>query len=124
MTQFQQRSWERCWDRAEKGTAAWLDTIHSECRRGVSARAAIGKTACGDDRSVRTFKAADSSMGVTTDRRNRVSELDLCSFETAGVWAMIADKAERPSSGAKVTRMIRPNRTEVSNPQLNMRISL
>jgi hypothetical protein len=63
-------------------------------------------------------------MGVTTDRRNRVSELDLCSFETAGVWAMIADKAERPSSGAKVTRMIRPNRTEVSNPQLNMRISL
>jgi hypothetical protein len=72
-----------------------------------------GKTACGEGRSVRTFRADDSSIGVTTDSRKRVSEFDLCSFETAGAWAMIADKAERPSSGAKVTRMIRPNRTEV-----------
>jgi hypothetical protein len=73
----------------------------------------MGKTAWGDGLSARTFKADDSSIGVATDSNRRVSELDLCSFDTAGAWAMIADKAERPSSGAKVTRMIRPNRTEV-----------
>ena len=72
-----------------------------------------GKTACGEGRSVRTFRAEDSSIGVTTDSRNRVSEFDLCSFETTCAWAMIADKAERPSSGANVTRIIRPKRTEV-----------
>ncbi len=73
----------------------------------------MGKRAWGDCLSARTFKAADSSIGVATDSNRRLSEFDLCSFETAGPWAMIADRAERPSSGAKVTRIIRPNRTEV-----------
>lgn len=95
----------------------WLDTIQSECRRGVSARAAIGKTACGEGRSAWTFEADDSAIGVTTESSRRVRELDLCSFDTAGPEAMAAiiaaDTAERPSSGASVTRMIRPNRTEV-----------
>ena len=113
----QQRSWARCCDRGEKGTTVWLDTIQSECLRGVSARAAIGKTACGEGRSARTFRADDSAIGVTTDSSRRVRELDLCSFDTAGPEAMAAiiaaDTAERPSSGANVTRMIRPNRTEV-----------
>ena len=72
-----------------------------------------GKTACGEVRSARTFKADDSAIGVTTDRRRLVRELDFCSFDTIGPAAMIADRADRPSSGANVTKMIRPNRTEV-----------
>jgi len=83
----------------------------------VSAKAITGKTACGDGLSARTFNADVSSIGVTTDNSRRVSEFDLCSFETAGPEAMAAiiaaDTAERPSSGARVTRMIRPNRTKV-----------
>ena len=76
-----------------------------------------GKTACGEGRSARTFKADDSAMGVTTDRSRFFREFDFCSFDTSldtpGPAVMIADRAERPSSGASVTRMIRPNRTEV-----------
>jgi hypothetical protein len=72
-----------------------------------------GKTACGDGLSVRTLNADDSSIGITTDSSRRVRELDLCSFDTAGPVAIAAERAERPSSGANVTRMIRPNRTEV-----------
>jgi hypothetical protein len=72
-----------------------------------------GKTAWGEGLSVRTFKADDSAIGVTTDRSRLVSELDFCSLDTIGPAVMIADRAERPSSGASVTRMIRPNRTEV-----------
>jgi hypothetical protein len=113
MMLIQQRSWERCWDRAEKGSTVWLATIQSECLRGVSARAANGKAACGEVRSARTFRADDSAIGVTTDRSRLVREFDFCSFDTTGPAVMIADRAERPSSGAKVTRMIRPNRTEV-----------
>jgi hypothetical protein len=111
---IQQRSGERCRDRREKGTTVWLDTIHSECRRGVSAKAMTGKTACGEERSARTLKADDSAIGVTTDRSSRrVREFDFCWFDRAGYVAMTAASAERPSSGAKLTRMIRPNRTEV-----------
>ncbi len=110
---IQQRSWERCCDRGEKGTTVWLDTIHSECRREVSAKAITGKTACGEERSARTLKADDSAIGVTTDRSRRVREFDFCWLERAGHVAMTAASAERPSSGAKLTRMIRPNRTEV-----------
>jgi hypothetical protein len=117
MVLIQQRSWARCCDRREKGTTVWLETIHNECRRGVSANAKTGKTACGEVRSARTFRADDSAIGVTTDRRRFVREFDFCSFETSfdtrGPAVMIADRAERPNSGANVTRMIRPNRTEV-----------
>jgi len=88
-------------------------TIQTECRSGVSDRTAIGRTACGDGRSARWLKVDDSAMGVTTDSSRRVRELDLCSFETAGPVAIAAASAERPSSGAKLTRMIRPNRKEV-----------
>ena len=55
----------------------------------------------------------DSAIGVTTDSRKRVSEFDVCSFDTAGPVDIAAASAERPSSGAKLTRIIRPNRTEV-----------
>ena len=101
MRRIQQRSWERCCDRGEKGRTVWLVTIQSECLKGVSARAAKGKTACGEGRSARTLRADDSAIGVTTDSSRRVRELDLCSFDTAGPVAMAADRAERPSSGAK-----------------------
>jgi hypothetical protein len=110
---IQQRSGERCHDRGEKGATVWLDTIHSECRKGVSAKAMTGKTACGEGRSARTLKADDSAIGVTTDSSRRVREFDLCWFERAGHVAMTAASAERPSSGAKLTKIIRPNRTEV-----------
>jgi hypothetical protein len=113
LTRIQQRSWEKCCDRGEKGTTVWLATIQTECQRGVSAKAANGKAACGEGRSTRTFKADDSAIGVTTDRSRFVREFDFCSFETIGPAVIIADRAERPSSGASVTRMIRPNRTEV-----------
>ena len=72
-----------------------------------------GKTACGEVRSARTFRADDSSIGVTTDSSRRVREFDLCSFDTAGPVAMAAANADKPSNGAKLTRIIRPNRTEV-----------
>ena len=72
-----------------------------------------GKTACGKGLSARTSKADDSAIGVTTDRSRFVREFDFCSFDTTGPAEIIADRAERPSSGASVTRMIRPNRTEV-----------
>ena len=72
-----------------------------------------GKTACGEVRSARTFRADDSAIGVTTDRSRFVRAFDFCSFDTSGPEVMIADRAERPSSGANVTRMIRPNRTKV-----------
>ena len=83
----------------------------------MTARAATGKTACGDGLSGWTFAAEDSSIGVTTDNKKRVREIDLCSFDKAGpdpkAAIIAAETAERPSSGARVTRMIRPNRTEV-----------
>jgi hypothetical protein len=110
---FQQRSCERCCDRGEKGTTVWLDTIQTECRKGVSDKAAIGRTACGDGRSAWTFKAVDSAIGVTTESSRRVREFDFCSFDTTGPVAMTAVRAERPISGAKLARMSRPNRTEV-----------
>ena len=92
----------------------WLVTIQTECRSGVSAKAMTGKTACGEGLSARTLKAAVSSIGVTTDKSSRrVSELDLCSFDTAGPVAITAVRAERPISGAKLARMSRPNRKEV-----------
>ena len=72
-----------------------------------------GKTACGEGRFVRTWRAEDSAIGVTAESRRRVSEFDLCSFDTAGLVAIAAASADRPSSGANVTRMIRPNRTKV-----------
>ena len=110
---FQQRSWEICCERGEKGTTVWFVTIHSECRKGVSAKAANGSTACGDGRSDRTLSADESSIGVTTDSSRRVSEFDFCSFDTAGPAAITAVRADRPISGAKLARMSRPNRTEV-----------
>ena len=113
MVRIQQRSWERRWDRAEKGRTVWLAIIQSECLRGVSAKAMTGKTACGEGRSARTLRVDDSAIGVTTDRKRLVRAFDFCSFETTGPAVIIADRAERPSSGASVTRMIRPNRTEV-----------
>ena len=113
MTRIQQRSWARCWERGEKDTTVWLATIQSECLKGVTARAANGKTACGEGRSARTLRADDSAIGVTTESSRRVREFDLCSFDTMGPAAIAAEMAERPSSGANVTRMIRPNRTEV-----------
>ena len=98
----------------EKGTTVWLVIIHRECPKGVIASAANGNTACGEGRSARSLSVEESAMGVTTDRSsNRVRELDLCWFDKAGPVAIAADRAERPSSGARVTRMIRPNRTEV-----------
>ena len=62
----------------------WLATIHRECCRGVSARAANGKTACGEGLSARSLKADDSAIGVTTDNSRRVREFDLCSLDTVG----------------------------------------
>lgn len=90
-----------------------LTIIQTECLKGVSAIAANGKTACGEGRSGWELSADDSAMGVTADSSRRVRELDLCSLDTAGPVAMAAEIAERPSSGAKLTRMSRPNRTEV-----------
>ena len=87
-----------------------LATIQTECLNGVSARAVKGMTAWGEGRSVRSLRVDDSTIGVTTDSSNRVKAF---SFETTGPVAMAADKAERPSSGAKLARMIRPIRTEV-----------
>jgi hypothetical protein len=113
MMRIQQRSWERRCDREEKGRTVWLDTIQSECRKGVTARAANGRTACGEGRSARTLKADDSAIGVTTDSSRRAREFDLCSFATAGLAGIAAAIADRPISGAKLARMSRPNRTEV-----------
>jgi hypothetical protein len=110
---IQQRSWERCCDRGEKGIAVRLDTIHSECWRGVWAKAETGKTAWGEGLSARTLKADDSAIGVTTERNRFVREFDFCSFDTVGPVAITAVRAERPISGAKLARMSRPNRTEV-----------
>jgi hypothetical protein len=67
-------------------------------------------TAWGEGRSVRSLSVDDSTIGVTTDSSSRVRAF---SFETTGPVAMAVDKAERPSSGAKLARMIRPIRTEV-----------
>ena len=91
----------------------WFVTIHRECRKGVSARAENGSTACGDGRSARTLRSDESAIGVTTDNSRRVREFGFCSFDTAGPAAMTAVRAERPISGAKLARMSRPNRTEV-----------
>ena len=110
MIRIQQRSWERCCDCGEKGGAVLLATIQTECLNGVSARAVKGMTAWGEGRSVRSLRVDDSTIGVTTDSSSRVKAF---SFETTGPVAMAADKAERPSSGAKLARMIRPIRTEV-----------
>jgi len=60
---------------------------------------------------VRSLSVDDSTIGVTTESSN--SRVNVFSFETTGPVAMAADKAERPSSGAKLARMIRPIRTEV-----------
>jgi len=92
----------------------WLDTIHRESRKGVSARAAIGKTAWGEGRSARTLRSVYLAIAATTESSSLVR---VCSFETTGLAAVAAsiaaDTAERPSSGAKLARISRPNRTEV-----------
>ena len=88
-----------------------LATIQTECLNGVSARAVKGMTAWGEGRSARSQSVDDSTIGVTTDSSN--SRVNVFSFETTGPVAIAADKAERPSSGARLARMIRPIRTEV-----------
>ena len=87
-----------------------LATIQTECLNGVSARAVKGMTAWGEGRSARSQSVDDSTIGVTTESSSRVKAF---SFETTGPVAIAADKAERPSSGARLARMIRPIRTEV-----------
>jgi len=73
-----------------------------------------GSTACGEGRSTRSLRADESAIGVTTDSSNRrVREKDLWTFDVLGPVDIAAERAERPSSGANVTRMMRPNRKEV-----------
>ena len=73
-----------------------------------------GKTAWGEGRSALSLRADESAIGVTTDSSSRrVRERDLWTFDAMGPVDIAAESAERPSSGANVTRMMRPNRKEV-----------
>jgi hypothetical protein len=73
-----------------------------------------GRTAWGEGRSALSFRTDESAIGVTTESSNRrVRERDLWTFEVLGPVDIAAEMAERPSSGANVTRMMRPNRKKV-----------